>query len=96
VSVCFSPDGTLLASGSYDTTVKLWNVRRRRELSAQQLWDAIGKKDIVIEEQKTLIGKKDERIEDLEMQHELDCSHRAFTIRIDNIRTINVQFFPKT
>jgi hypothetical protein len=75
-SVSFSPDGTLLASGSLDKTVKLWNVSTGTEMSAQQLCDAIGKKDCVIEESKTLIGKKDKRIEELEMQYELDISER--------------------
>jgi len=33
-SVTFSPDGTMLASGSYDDTIKLWNVTTGQELRA--------------------------------------------------------------
>ena len=29
VSVAFSPDGTLIASSSYDYTIKLWNLEGR-------------------------------------------------------------------
>ena len=32
-SVSFSPNGTPLASGSYDGTVKLWNVQKRRAIT---------------------------------------------------------------
>jgi WD40 repeat protein len=82
-SVSFSPDGSLLASGSRDEAVKLWQVSTGTETSAQQLCDAIGKKDgliegqktfqrekeTLIEEQNTLIGHKDERIEELGESH---------------------------
>jgi WD40 repeat protein len=58
LSVSF-PDGSLLASSSWDKTVKVWDVGSGRETSAQQLFDAIGSKDSVIEEQKTLLMEKD-------------------------------------
>jgi uncharacterized protein with WD repeat len=32
-AIAFSPNGQLMASGSYDGTVKLWNVERRREIA---------------------------------------------------------------
>ncbi len=35
-SVVFSPDGKYLASGSRDTTVKLWNVESQKEVATLQ------------------------------------------------------------
>ncbi len=32
-SVCISPDGKILASGSKDKTIKLWNIESRKEIS---------------------------------------------------------------
>ena len=32
-TLCFSPDGTILASGSYDKTIKLWNTVTYKELT---------------------------------------------------------------
>ena len=29
--VCFSPDSKYLASGSYDNTIKVWNIEEKRE-----------------------------------------------------------------
>ena len=35
-TLAFSPDGTILASGSFDHTIKLWDVAKRKELAT--LW----------------------------------------------------------
>ncbi len=32
-SVCISPDGKILASGSIDETIKLWNIISKKEIS---------------------------------------------------------------
>ncbi|CAD8189841.1 unnamed protein product [Paramecium pentaurelia] len=33
-SVCFSPDGNTLASGSYDRSIRLWDVKTGQEISS--------------------------------------------------------------
>ena len=35
-SVAFNPNGTILASGSYDSTIKLWNVKSKKEIATLQ------------------------------------------------------------
>ena len=32
LSVCFSPDGKFIASGSRDKTIKLWNLQEQKEV----------------------------------------------------------------
>ncbi len=34
ISVAFSPNGRILASGSFDETVKMWDVENGQELTA--------------------------------------------------------------
>lgn len=36
-SVAFSPDGTMLASGGTDNTIRVWDVAKQREIFAQEL-----------------------------------------------------------
>ena len=31
-SVCFSPDGKFIASGSNDNTIKIWNLKEQKEM----------------------------------------------------------------
>ncbi|MBX9258591.1 hypothetical protein H1Q63_32525 [Desmonostoc muscorum CCALA 125] len=38
---CISSDGQLLASGSWDKTIKLWNVATGREISTLSHFDSV-------------------------------------------------------
>ena len=40
-SLAFSPDGKILISGSYDRTIRLWNVRKRKELGTLKGDDSV-------------------------------------------------------
>ncbi|CAD8205765.1 unnamed protein product [Paramecium pentaurelia] len=33
-SVCFSPDGNTLASGSYDKSIRLWDIKNGKEIQS--------------------------------------------------------------
>ena len=34
MSVCFSPDGNTLASGSWDNSIRLWDVKTGKEIQS--------------------------------------------------------------
>jgi RNA polymerase sigma factor (sigma-70 family) len=60
-SVCFSPDGKLLASGSYDTTVWLWDVAARKAARVLTGHESSVKSVVFSPDGKTLASAGDDR-----------------------------------
>jgi len=72
LSVAFSPDGTKLASGSYDMTIRLWDVAKRQQI-AELLGSKHFVKDVVFSSDgtKLISGSDDVRLWDVATRQQI-------------------------